>query len=505
MTRPCDVVITVDVGGSGVKLAAYSIASHRSLGHYMVPWPTTSWSAEGSEFDAACWWAAAEAALAGCVSSLDLPARVYAGITVGAIRIPFVLIDDRGDPVGPCISNGDRRAVAEAAELGRMFGASVLYETTGHWPAAEFGLPKLLWLRRHRPELLARTRHLLQLHDWFILRLSGQVLSELSSAAMSQLVAVNVDRWADDLLRSLGMPIGWFPELCPAGTIAGGLCPEVAGKVGLPGGLPVFLGGGDTQLSALGAGAVVARPPVVIVAGTTVPIQLACPDDVVAGQHSGHTLLRSRHLVRDWWALEVNAGAVGGPLSILAETAAARRIRSPAETSIPGFRCLELAASAPRLSVVVGNPQFDPASWAVPPDGVIVGLAPEHSWDDVQDSARQHSALAVCSLVDQLRDQAPADADRLVVTGGLSRNPSWVQAVADAIGQPVHVPDTETSPGVGGASVVVGEPLWSALDEELCHVYEPRPEASERYRRQWSSYIAVCDEIRHLSRRSEVA
>ena len=143
------------------------------------------------------WWQAAVGALGELRRALDEPPARYLGITVSAIRIPFVLIDRDGDAVMPGLLNRDRRAAGQLARIAAALGAAEVYRLTGHWLAPEFGLPKLLWAREASPSAWHATRFVLQLHDWFIYKLSGVVASEPSSAAMSQMLDVTHGRWAD--------------------------------------------------------------------------------------------------------------------------------------------------------------------------------------------------------------------------------------------------------------------------------------------------------------------
>ena len=86
---------------------------------------------------------------------------------------------------------------------------------------------------------------------------------------------VSAGTWAYDLLAAeCGIGPEMLPEFAAAGTRAGGLLRAVAEQVGLPAGLPVHLGGGDTHMSALAAGGQASGGPVVV-AGTTGPVQLA--------------------------------------------------------------------------------------------------------------------------------------------------------------------------------------------------------------------------------------
>jgi xylulokinase len=308
MTEP-SLVVTVDIGGSAAKAYAFDVVNRRAVGQVSSAYPEQRAGADPGSFDPDEWWAAAVSALGSLVQKLGLPSSSYLGVTVSAIRIPFVLIDREGKPVGPSLLNKDRRALGDVSDAVAAFGAEQLYETTGHFGAPEFGLAKLLWLRRMHPDVWSATTTVLQLHDWFIYRLSGVKASEPSSAAMSQMLDVANGRWASDLLDRLDLPAARFPELHKAGTQIGGLVDAVAWQTGLPAGLPVHVGGGDTHLSAISTG--VWNPDVpVLVAGTTAPVHLA--QDFIPEADDRFPLLLSEHALPGRWTLESNAGRTGG-------------------------------------------------------------------------------------------------------------------------------------------------------------------------------------------------
>ena len=209
------IVVTLDIGGSAAKASAYDAARGISLASAAVPYPARSAATDQGQFEPEGWWRAALGALAELRGRTGEPASRYLGITVSAIRIPFVLLDGRGEVVMPGLLNSDRRAAGELGDLAAGCGADEIYRLTGHWLAPEFGLPKLLWTRKHHPAAWQATRSVLQLHDWFSYRLSGAVASEPSAAAMSQLLDVAGGGWADGLLAALGVPVSLLPELRP--------------------------------------------------------------------------------------------------------------------------------------------------------------------------------------------------------------------------------------------------------------------------------------------------
>src|ERR1700689_2640389 len=317
MATEANIVVTLDIGGSGAKAVAYDAVRQRCVASAAVPYPAGGDGGDSGLFEPEDWWHAAAGALAELGLPLTEPRRRCLVITVSAIRIPFVLIDRDGTPAMPGLLNRDRRAARQVADISAAVGADDVYRVTGHWLAPEFGLPKLLWARAANPSAWRTTRWVLQLHDWFIYRLSGVVASEPSSAAMSQMLDISQGRGADPLLDALGARAALLPERRRAGPGVGGLQPAVADATGFARGTPVHLGGGDTHLSAESAGGG-ADPGPVVGAGTTAPVQLIVDTAAVAASAGvRYPLLVSGHVTAGRRALETNAGPTGGILSRL--------------------------------------------------------------------------------------------------------------------------------------------------------------------------------------------
>jgi len=478
------IVVTLDIGGSAAKASAYDAAARASLGHAAAPYPAPAPGADPGLFDPQAWWRAAAAALRDLREQLGEPAGRYLGITVSAIRIPFVLVGADGEPVMPGLLNKDRRAQPYVAQAAAALGSDHLYELTGHWPAPEFGLPKLLWARAAHPQAWRAARTVLQLHDWFIWRLSGARVSELSSAAMSQLVDVRAGAWAGGLLAALDIPAGLLPEFIPAGGRAGGLTPAVARETGFAAGTPVHAGGGDTHLSALSAAPGAGIP--VVVAGTTAPAVLAVPAARLAQVPARglFPLLVSEHVVAGQRVLETNAGATGSVAALLAgleraagdELARALAQRGFAVTPVtPGTA----GAAREPLTVLAGHPFFGPDGWAAAPPPTVTGLRGSDRGSDVYQACLAGISLALRATVGCLLRRSGAAPEFIAVTGGMSTSPAWTQLLADVTGVPVQVRPLEAVSGRAGAVLVTGEELpVSPADEEDTRVHEPDPAAA---------------------------
>src|SRR5262249_17663637 len=172
------------------------------------------------------------------------PHDVLAVSTTG-MRHGSVVMDARGEVLLAAPTRDGRGAMQGfqlAGERGREF-----HERTGHFPAPLFTASRLLWMAESVPDLFGRAHAVLGLSDWLAYRLSGKIVAEPSVASESGLFEVGARQWADDLIRSLGLPRDLFPEVVSSGTALGPLVKDAAGRLGLVSGAPGGRGGGGRR------------------------------------------------------------------------------------------------------------------------------------------------------------------------------------------------------------------------------------------------------------------
>ncbi len=135
-------------------------------------------------------------------------------------------------------------------------GARTSATRLGVTPMPGFTGPKILWLRRHEPEVLDRTRHLLLPKDYLRLKLTGERITDVSDAAGTWFLDQARRDWSPEALAACGVDADWLPGLVESTAVAGRLRPEWASRWGLKPGIPVAGGGGDTAVGGVGIGAV---------------------------------------------------------------------------------------------------------------------------------------------------------------------------------------------------------------------------------------------------------
>ena len=85
-----------------------------------------------------------------------------------------VLLDADGAALRPAILWNDQRTGAECDVIREAVGPERLIEITGNDAITGFTAPKLLWVRRHEPEVWPRVAHVLLPKDYVRLRLTGE-------------------------------------------------------------------------------------------------------------------------------------------------------------------------------------------------------------------------------------------------------------------------------------------------------------------------------------------
>ncbi len=435
-----------------------------------------------AEVDPGRWWATARAVLAEAVARAGRPPGSYAGLTASSLRQGYVLTDGTNE-LGAAVLNSDRRGAGELDRLRREVGVGALYATTGHWPAPELTLPKLLHLARTEPGLWAATRRVLFVHDWVLWRLSGEEVTEASYASAGQMADVARRRWAGELLDGLGLGTARLAPLMEAGATVGHLADA---GLGLPLGLPVVAGGGDTQLAAMGSGGL-ADGVITVVAGSSTPVQAAAsapPEDP-----QRHPWV-STHLAPDRWAVETNAAYPGTMLGWLAgvQRCGIDELWLRAATSAPG---------ANGVTAVVAAPAWTEEAWVARAPNTVLGMTPSTTEADLARAFVEAHAYAIRANVVDLERVLGRPAARLVVTGGAARGGSLPHLVADVLGRDVLVPPT-TQPAARAGAALVGQAcgIGTGADGlvpgtgELVPAGDPAP-YDEPYQRYLAAHAAL--------------
>jgi xylulokinase len=243
----------VDAGTTRIRAIVFT-PEGRAVAEGSRPTPGARPRPGWAEHDPEALWQATCGALVDATAPIERPARIR-GVAVASVGEAFVALDADGRPTGPVIAWYDERPTPQLARLEAEIGKERLYALTGLAADPTFSLCKLLWLKDNQPEALARTRLWLNVAHYLAWRLCGVPGTDLSLASRALAIDLHRRRWADDLIREVGLSPGIFPEIRPCGARLGGVTAEAAAATGLTTECVVGVAGHDHIMGALAAGA----------------------------------------------------------------------------------------------------------------------------------------------------------------------------------------------------------------------------------------------------------
>jgi xylulokinase len=164
---------------------------------------------------------------------------------------------EEATPLRRALLWNDQRTAAECAEIEQAVGGrKKLISKVGNPALTGFTAPKVLWVRKHEPEVFERTRHVLLPKDYIRYRLTGDLITEVSDASGTGLLDVRRRTWSTRLLELAGIPADILPALVESEAVTGEVSISAAAEMGLRSGVPVVGGGGDSVLQTTAMGIV---------------------------------------------------------------------------------------------------------------------------------------------------------------------------------------------------------------------------------------------------------
>ncbi len=168
----------------------------------------------------------------------------------------LIPVNSAGMPLRSAILNIDNRSSEEARLCEREIGRKHLFEVTGHVSQTMYPVPKLLWLRKHEPELFRDGTRFIGVISYIFSRLGLPPYIDYSLASRFMAWDVRGKRWSDEILSLIDIKGDSLPIPVPAGTVAGKLSADAASQLGLRAGTLMIVGGHDQACASLGSGVI---------------------------------------------------------------------------------------------------------------------------------------------------------------------------------------------------------------------------------------------------------
>jgi xylulokinase len=466
-------LVGIDVGTTGVKALAIDpqgAVLARVERSYPLSTPRPGWAEQDPEL----WWGAAESAL----EELRADAGPPAGIGLSGQMHGLVALDASERVLRPAILWNDQRTAAECAEIERAIGLERLIELTGNRALPGFTAPKLLWLRRHEPEIYRRIAHVMLPKDYVRLRLCSERATDVADASGTLLLDVAHRRWSGEVLEALELDGAWLPEALES--------PAVSGRT--PDGVPVAAGAGDQAAGALGVG--VDRPgPLSVVLGTSGVVFAALEHFAADSQARVHAFCHA--VPGAWHAMGVMLSAAGS----------LRWLRDTVATGVPYDELIAGAASWPAgteglvfLPYLAGErtPHADPDA-----PGAFAGLSVRHDRGALVRAVLEGVAFGLRDSLDLISSMGVRP-QLGRASGGGARSEEWLRIVASVLELPLERVAVDEGAAFGAAILGgVAAGVWPEVHAGVAATVhardriEPLPAWVEVYSEERERYRAL--------------
>ncbi len=487
------VLLGIDVGATGIKAGVFGCDGTllASAGRRNGPVEQSGGEPGWMIWDVEAIW---QAACAACRQAIAKADGDIAGISVTGFGADGIPLDAAGDPLYPMISWHCSRTVRQRDWLNLEVDPRDIYAITGYHNYPINTLNRLRWLREQEPRVLDRTHHWLMVQDYIVFRLTGAFSTEATIASTTMAFDLNRRQWSERLLAVADVPTRIMPPISTPGSVLGHVHARAAEEVGVAAGTPVATGGHDCEIGALGSG--VTTPGTFIDITGTWEMIIAAVDrfqPLAALYEEG--IDYESHTVPDRYlcqGLMLAGGVVEWVLSQFYRDV-------PAESRYRVF--MDEAACEPAgsggLLLLPAFVQGMGAFQAHGATGALVGLTTTTSRGQIARALLEACCYQLRKQQYVLSSALGLSPSALLVLGGATRNPLWLQMKADVTGLPVTVPTHDEITLLGAAMLAgVGAGAYADIDEAIeatrfpLRTYEPDPGKHDQYSDLYDSLFA---------------
>jgi FGGY-family pentulose kinase len=475
-------VVAVDVGTGSARAGVFNARDGRKVGyatHSIRMWRPRTDFAQHSSNDI---WNAVGDCVRNAVSESGVGPDSIVGLAFDATCSLVVLdragkpltVSPDGEPEQDTIVWMDHRAVAEADFINS--GNYDVLRYVGGAISPEMEPPKLLWLKRNLPDTWAQAGRFFDLADFLAYAATGSNVRSLCTHVCKWTYLGHEDRWDDAFLTAIGLEDLRSDDkagsrIRPLGERIGPLTPDAARHLGLTTDCVVGVGAIDAHAGGIG-----------LLGSSLNPTQPETTLALIGGTSNCH-MAASRNpnfvpgvwgpyfgaMVPGMWLTEGGQSAAGALIDFAIESGhAVDELRKSASDQgktvyeVLNDRAHSLASrnqlADPALLTKdlhvldfhLGNrsPFADPHA-----RGAVEGLPLDRN-DEIDTrlyvAAIQAVAYGTRAIVEAMNRSGFA-IQKIVATGGGTKNPLWMQLHADATGLPISVGSEPESVLLGSA------------------------------------------------------
>ena len=426
-------LLGVDVGTTATKAVLVN-QNGELVAQGRAEYPTIHLQAGWVEQDANQWWKSFCQAVWQATS--QIPGAKIIGVAISSQAPTLLAVDALGEPVRNALIWMDRRAQAQADQLGKKFPN--ISQLTGNRADPYYVAAKIMWLKQNEPENYAKSKFFLQIPGYLNYKLTGKFSLDSAHASLLQLRNADNKNWATEVLDFIGLDQSKFPPIGLASDLLGEVIQENEAKI--PVGTPVYFGTVDGCSAAVETGVI---DPGVVAEMTGTSTVLIMPTD---GNNFNDAFVAIDHAIANR-QLRLGAMVASGAsvswlmTNILKDQNSMPELTQMATEVAPGCEGLIF------LPYMMGERS---PIWNTNARGVFFGLTLTTTPQMMFRAVLEGTAFALAHNV-EIGKQSGIKIDEIRSIGGGSKSELWNQIKSDVLGLPIAILKDSSGAAVGDA------------------------------------------------------
>lgn len=486
-------LLGVDIGTQGTKVVLTNLEgavlseAHREYG---VIHPRPGWAEQWPQV----WEEAVYQAIRECLQKAKVSEKKVAAVGLtglfGGAGIP---VNRNGEPLRPCIIWLDRRAVDEVAWVRKNTDVEEILRVTGNFVDAYFGFPKIMWIKKHEPDIWQNIYKLLPPTTYIAFKLTGQIAMDFSTAAnIGGVFDIRNLKWSEELCSALGIPLEVLPDnLVESTTVVGEITYEAERKCGLRAGTPVVIGGIDAPVATLAAGALKEGENVAMIGTSTCWGVVCCMKSIKTFSPS---FIKVPYVIHPQDFLYVAAGTdtSGALLGWFRDHFGQPEVDLAGKEGVSVYALLDSRAAEmrPGSEGLLVLPYFmgeRAPLWDSSARGAILGLTLFHTKVHIYRALLEAIGYSLRHCIEEAETTGLLVESKCRVVGGLAKSNIFLQILADILGRSIVVPHQYIGAPFG-AAMLAGLGVRSITKDDIAHnwiayrsIFEPRRDVHVQY------------------------
>ena len=402
----------------------------------------------------------------------------------------LVMIDEEGIPIRPAILWNDVRTTEQVKQLNTDILPHLL-SVEKNIPLEGFTLPKILWVMENEPENWKKVWKFMMPKDYLIYYLTGKVCTDYSDASGTIMYDVRKHQWDEEILTRFDIRLDQCPELLYSTDSAGVPTEQIKKKFNITKNFAVIMGGADNACGALGTIDNIEEQGLISV-GTSGVVLTYSNDSMnqVGKYHYFNSLIEEQDYKMgvtlsagysfDWFKERF---AHGEDFETLTKKAEESSIGSKGVLFLPYL----FGERSPYYNVKMS--------------AEFVGMKAYHNDGDLIRSVLEGVAFSLKNVYQTMRDLSDKQVQKFRITGGVVKNPLWLQMFADIFNSEIEVLAIDEGPAFGALICAIHASTGQLLSEiwkkynQVKKIYSPEQKAVIEYEVYYQKFKLLSDQM----------